>query len=269
MAIFSKGEFLPIQYVYDVVGLEPHHCAGLLFHIYKSGWANLESTVLPGLVKVYLQGYFPGELIKHKAIKYETDLLTPPSEFDEYTFECYLDPAYAQFGLTPAKKEALFVSSDEDLKQVRFQIKETYSRGAFVLSRPEVGNEAVNVLANNLLDYCHSEGVLGAEQKVRNALENFHRAENKALVCANLPVIEPQHTALSLHPNTSQGLIDLLEANDRFWLYFDREDLTTAPSKKDVIDWLLKKGYSQSLAEKMDTVLRDKRSDPGGRPKTG
>ena len=48
----------------------------------------------------------------------------------------------------------------------------------------------------------------------------------------------------------------LATAADRFWKLYDPADNTTAPTNKQVIDWLRKQGVAQRTAEVMATILR-------------
>jgi hypothetical protein len=48
----------------------------------------------------------------------------------------------------------------------------------------------------------------------------------------------------------------LAAAADRFWQRYDHTDATTAPTNKQVIDWLKTKGVAQRTAEVMATILR-------------
>ncbi|NRA14961.1 MAG: hypothetical protein HRU04_05635 [Oceanospirillaceae bacterium] len=75
-------------------------------------------------------------------------------------------------------------------------------------------------------------------------------------------------SSIELHENTSSRLKIAIQANHEFWSSFDPDDLRTAPKRRDVIDWLTKENdFPVTLAESVDTLLRDSRSHPGGRPK--
>lgn len=66
----------------------------------------------------------------------------------------------------------------------------------------------------------------------------------------------------SLHENTSEKLKILLEANSKFWTDYDESDTNSIPKKDDVTDWLIRKGFSQTLAENAATILSDGRKRP-------
>lgn len=46
------------------------------------------------------------------------------------------------------------------------------------------------------------------------------------------------------------------EIIEQFWSTYDAENKQTAPTKKEVIDYLIGKGVSKNLAEAVDIVLR-------------
>ncbi len=46
------------------------------------------------------------------------------------------------------------------------------------------------------------------------------------------------------------------EIIEQFWSTYDTENKQTAPTKKEVIDYLIGKGVSKNLAEAVDIVLR-------------
>ena len=48
----------------------------------------------------------------------------------------------------------------------------------------------------------------------------------------------------------------LAAAADKFWKNFDPEDQSTAPTNKQVSDWLIKQGVAKRTAEVMATILR-------------
>jgi hypothetical protein len=48
----------------------------------------------------------------------------------------------------------------------------------------------------------------------------------------------------------------LAQAANRFWRNYDSTDPSTAPTNKDVVDWLIEKGVARRTAEIMATILR-------------
>ncbi|HBC2932313.1 TPA: hypothetical protein KC498_000041 [Escherichia coli O146] len=63
------------------------------------------------------------------------------------------------------------------------------------------------------------------------------------------------------------GLQLALMVQYEFWSTYDPEDRTTAPSKKQVVDFLVSRGASRNLAVSIDKVVRPASMKTGGRPK--
>ncbi|MBD2810631.1 hypothetical protein ID853_07005 [Xenorhabdus sp. Vera] len=42
----------------------------------------------------------------------------------------------------------------------------------------------------------------------------------------------------------------------QFWSTFDPNDVNTAPTKKEIINYLTEKGISKNMAESIDMILR-------------
>ncbi|EPH6679065.1 hypothetical protein ACSYPU_001402 [Escherichia coli] len=63
------------------------------------------------------------------------------------------------------------------------------------------------------------------------------------------------------------GLKLALMVQHEFWSTYDPEDRTTAPSKRQVVDFLVSRGTSRNLAESIDRVVRPVSMKTGGRPK--
>ena len=57
----------------------------------------------------------------------------------------------------------------------------------------------------------------------------------------------------------------LAEAVDVFWIRYDPEDKSTAPTNSQVIAWLTKRGVARRMAEVMATILRADGLPPGPR----
>lgn len=57
----------------------------------------------------------------------------------------------------------------------------------------------------------------------------------------------------------------LAAAANRFWKLYDPSDPTTAPTSKDVTDWLVKQGIAERNASVMATILRADNIKPGPR----
>ncbi|EEQ1778392.1 hypothetical protein [Escherichia coli] len=69
------------------------------------------------------------------------------------------------------------------------------------------------------------------------------------------------------HPSDCDGLQLALMVNREFWSTYDPEDRTTAPSRKEVIDFLVSRGASRNLAKSIDKVVRPAAMKAGGRPR--
>lgn len=75
----------------------------------------------------------------------------------------------------------------------------------------------------------------------------------------------------TLHINTSNQnksnmLTTLNHASNKFWANVDKNDLGTYPKKIDIVAWLEKNGFSQTLAEKGTTIIRPEWVPVGRRP---
>ncbi|WP_323854340.1 hypothetical protein [Xenorhabdus koppenhoeferi] len=58
------------------------------------------------------------------------------------------------------------------------------------------------------------------------------------------------------YENSSEGLEALKEILYQFWSTFDPNDVNTAPTKKEIINYLTEKGISKNMAESIDMILR-------------
>lgn len=63
----------------------------------------------------------------------------------------------------------------------------------------------------------------------------------------------------------TQSLRHLAAAADRFWRNYDPKDATTAPTNKDVSNWLIDQGVSSRTADIMASILRADGLAPGPR----
>lgn len=66
--------------------------------------------------------------------------------------------------------------------------------------------------------------------------------------------------------NKSDRLVKLNQASTKFWSNADRNDRTTHPDNQRVADWLVKEGFSQTLADKAATIIRPEWAGTGRRP---
>lgn len=105
--------------------------------------------------------------------------------------------------------------------------------------------------------------ILDQEDIIEQLKEKPSHPHNKSI-----NAIEERPIGSSLfHNNTSEHFKVAIEANNKFWKNYGQDDKYTAPLKDDVKEWLVKKGYTDSNAKILDTILRGGRRRPGGRPK--
>jgi hypothetical protein len=64
----------------------------------------------------------------------------------------------------------------------------------------------------------------------------------------------------------SKNLHILNEAANRFWGNADRDERDTHPTNKNVVTWLVEKGFSQTLAGKAATIIRPEWAPTGRKP---
>jgi hypothetical protein len=80
------------------------------------------------------------------------------------------------------------------------------------------------------------------------------------------------HTQISSANSATDGahvslkLASLKQAARKFWANADRDDRATHPSNATVVDWLVKRGYTESLAEKAATIIRPEWAPTGRKP---
>ncbi|EEC8907066.1 hypothetical protein J3356_003865 [Escherichia coli] len=67
--------------------------------------------------------------------------------------------------------------------------------------------------------------------------------------------------------HNSEGMQLALLVNREFWSTYDPEDKSTAPSSREVIDFLVSRGASKNLAVSIDKVVRPASMKAGGRPR--
>lgn len=66
--------------------------------------------------------------------------------------------------------------------------------------------------------------------------------------------------------HVSDKLAILNQTARKFWANVDRNDKTTYTKNQDVIDWLMKHGYSKSLADSAASIIRPEWAIYSGRP---
>jgi len=67
--------------------------------------------------------------------------------------------------------------------------------------------------------------------------------------------------------NKSNKLVALNQASQKFWTNADQNDKSTWPDKNDIVFWLRKHGFSDSLADKGATIIRPEWAGSGRLPK--
>lgn len=68
------------------------------------------------------------------------------------------------------------------------------------------------------------------------------------------------------HANVSNKLAMMNQASQKFWANADREERGTHPSNQTVTDWLVKQGFTQTLAGKATTIIRPEWARTGRKP---
>ncbi|ELY4004197.1 hypothetical protein ACOZZ4_004255 [Cronobacter dublinensis] len=74
-----------------------------------------------------------------------------------------------------------------------------------------------------------------------------------------IPLPEETNKHVLLLPkleHTSEGLELVKEAIKEFWSTYDEDDISTAPTKQEIIDYLKGRGASSNLADAVDLILR-------------
>ena len=69
-------------------------------------------------------------------------------------------------------------------------------------------------------------------------------------------VPQPAPLALPSYSHSSEGLDLVQETIKHFWATYDEDDISTAPSKEDILKFLTSKGASGRMSEAVDLILR-------------
>jgi hypothetical protein len=252
-----KPNFIPADFLTEITGLTVQEANDLNYHIYVDGWVRANYVDIAE-ENIRVRGHFPAILTSlsevYEGIPQSGEMR--PSGRHNYTFEAKLSSLYADIGLSKRKCAALLIDSPAESYKLSFPYK--------ITAKPTNGFDNIYILESDLLSFCEDEGVFDAQEKYDSlTVKTNHSQECDDLSNSTSPENPPP---LSLHLHTSPQLYDLIEANNLFWKLYDPEDPYTAPLKKHVIQWFIDKGYSKAIAEKMDTILRDGRNQPGGRP---
>ncbi len=65
---------------------------------------------------------------------------------------------------------------------------------------------------------------------------------------------------------SSDKLAKLNQAAGKFWANADRNDRETHPKKADVVEWLVRRGFSETLADSAATIIRPEWAPTGRKP---
>ena len=245
----GKPNFIPADDLYHITGLWLEDTYQLQYYTYYKGW--VQAFYIDGIkVPVYVEGYFP---TKH------LDLQIRGQEERWHKFKANLESDHAKIGLTDAKLTELQLYDDDDISEVYFHHTCEISE----LTKFRLLN--LYILEPDLFEHCDEQGIFDARDRYLNLVLETDSSTKSADNPPNSPE-KPASSVLELHSNTSPQLLDLLEANNKFWKLFDPESAETAPTKAQVIEWFTNKGHPPTLASSMDTILRDGRRQPGGRP---
>nr|WP_320136673.1 hypothetical protein [uncultured Amphritea sp.] len=244
--------FISADDLVHLTSLSVEDAPELKFLIYRNGWVNASYADL-STVRIYVEGFFPAKLKEFKRLpRTDSGYWIPPHK---YTFTAYFSSKYANFDITKSKREQLFFSEDGDLEDISF-IFDSYCD---TVNHFKIND--VYISYSDLFDFCKKEGIFDIQKK----LDTLIQTKSKPALITSETNTDQQSLPI-LHQHTSQSLLDLLEANDKFWSLYDPEDPSTAPTKALLVNWFLEKGHSKTLAGRMDTILREGRNHPGGRP---
>lgn len=64
----------------------------------------------------------------------------------------------------------------------------------------------------------------------------------------------------------SDKLAKLNQTAEKYWSRADRNDRGTHPKKADVVDWLIRQGFSETLADSAATIIRPEWAPTGRKP---
>lgn len=255
--------------IYSIIGLHPHECVDLTLYLRRSSWITARNKNLPETtsVKVYIEGLFPCHIQSFSIINSPKNEYSPYLQYShhKYKLNVTLESPFSRVGITPEKAKLLDLDNDSSsLSDIFFTDEEDYETPS---TQPNCYCSATLVTSTpELTQFGKKHGVFNIEDKIRAYYDDLEPNSTYEPDSIDLNSSQTIEKALVLHNNTSEQLLDLIEANNEFWLLYDPSDPYTAPTKEHVVNWLLKKGYKKTLADKMDTILRDGRAQPGGRP---
>jgi hypothetical protein len=90
--------------------------------------------------------------------------------------------------------------------------------------------------------------------------------ECSALKVKPVAVVAEKGESPNFHPNTTEALRSLCQASRKFWENVDPTDKTTYPDTPTVIEWLVDRGLSNSVATNGARIIRPKWASTGRKP---
>lgn len=87
-----------------------------------------------------------------------------------------------------------------------------------------------------------------------------------ALKVTPISLTSVEELSPNFHENTAEDLRHLCLASRIFWAMVDRTDKSTFPNTNDIVDWLIKRGYSASLAKSGASIIRPTWAGSGRSP---
>lgn len=269
MAI-SNDKFIPARDFISLIDLPNtaiEQLKELQFYIHHTGWVASEFAGIEAS-NVHINGYFPSKLLKVT----EAVHVDPFEHFEYveryYYFEASFSSKHGEAGITDfvAKKLATLLFDEGD------PIKQVYENYYFTHKEAEIDSSVTNlfVLIEDASNFCQDHGIFDFQSRYDLYLRQKGETEIpvpsglQAACTGSLEQSNQENTGHLFHSNTSKALLDLVEANNKFWADYDSNNPNTAPKKILVTGWLREKGYNNTLAGYMDTVLREGRNQKGG-----
>jgi hypothetical protein len=108
----------------------------------------------------------------------------------------------------------------------------------------------------------------GIPSRIARQLDKVHEFRSSRADTPSQPdnLTTTVQNALELNPNKSEKLAWLNQASSKFWGNADRNDRTTHPDNKEVEQWLIQHGFSETLANKAATIIRPGWAATGRKP---
>lgn len=104
----------------------------------------------------------------------------------------------------------------------------------------------------------------------RESLDTWFRSKGFDSVYSFAPRLKKREnqpeTQIESRKHMSDKLAKLNQASARFWALADRNDRGTHPDNASVVAWLIKQGFSTTLADKAATIIRPEWAPTGRKP---